>query len=243
MSVIDRHDAARAGVRYRCPLASRGAARIVGAVAGRTDGTAVPLPLGPTGPEDWRWSTASTSSRHRAVVAMPEARPGASSTTSHGSNPARKERKLATVLFADLVGSTALAEREDPEVVQALLARLFERIEREVERHGGLIEKFIGDAALAVFGLPIAHEDDAERAVRAALAVQAAVADLDRALAAEGRPRVALRIGVEAGEVLVDIDRVAGPRHRMLTGDTVNTAARPEQAASPGQVVGGPAVQ
>jgi class 3 adenylate cyclase/tetratricopeptide (TPR) repeat protein len=173
---------------------------------------------------------------------MPEARAGSPRAGACGAVSARKERKFATALFADVVGSTALVEREDPEVVQALLQRLFERIEREVERHGGLIEKFIGDAALAVFGLPTAHEDDPERAVRAALAVQAAAADLSEALVAEGRPRVALRIGIEAGEILVDLDRVEGPRHRMLTGDAVNTAARLEQAAEPGQVVVGPAV-
>jgi class 3 adenylate cyclase len=176
------------------------------------------------------------------VATMPEPRAGSSPARPRGPLAARKERKFATVLFADLVGSTTLAEREDPEVVQALLQRLFERIEHEVERHGGFIEKFIGDAALAVFGLPTAHEDDPERAVLAALAVEAAVADLNEALVAEGRQPAALRIGIEAGEVLVDIDRVEGPRHRMLTGDAVNTAARLEQAADPGQILVGPAV-
>jgi class 3 adenylate cyclase/tetratricopeptide (TPR) repeat protein len=152
----------------------------------------------------------------------------------------RRERKVATALFADVVGSTALAEREDPEVVHALLGRAFRRAERELERHGGTLEKYIGDAILAVFGVPVAHEDDPERAVRAALAVQAQMDDLGRELAAEGRPRLALRIGVETGEVLVDLERVEGARHRMLTGDAVNTAARLEQAAEPGQVVVGP---
>src|SRR6266508_3243057 len=83
--------------------------------------------------------------------------------------PARKERKFATALFADLVGSTGLAEREDPEVVQSVVGRTFDRLAEEIGRYEGLLEKFMGDAVLAVFGVPRAHEDDAERAVRAAL--------------------------------------------------------------------------
>lgn len=174
-----------------------------------------------------------------------EAREGARFCASCGAPlgpapPTRKERKLATALFADVAGSTALAEREDPEVVQVLLARAFERVEREIERHGGLLEKFIGDAILAVFGVPVAHEDDPERAVRAGLAVQAAIADLGRELTAEGRAPLALRIGIETGEILVDVERAAGARHRMLTGDAVNTAARLQQAAGAGEIVVGP---
>jgi len=91
-----------------------------------------------------------------------------------GTRPAgRKERKFAAALFADLVGSTALSEREDPEVVQAVVNRSFDRLSTEVERYGGLVEKFMGDAILAVFGVPTAHEDDPERAVRAAIEMQA----------------------------------------------------------------------
>ncbi len=151
----------------------------------------------------------------------------------------RRERKYATALFADVAGSTALAEREDPEVVQALLGRAFERAEQEIERHGGVLEKFIGDAILAVFGVPVAHEDDPERAVRAAIAVQAEIAALGLELETEGRPQVSLRIGIECGELLVDVERVEGPRHRMITGDAVNTAARLEQTAEPGEIVVG----
>ena len=94
--------------------------------------------------------------------------------TPLGQAPAtRKERKFATALFADLVGSTALAEREDPELVQSLVGRTFDRLSQEITRYEGLLEKFMGDAVLAVFGVPRAHEDDAERAVRAALEMQA----------------------------------------------------------------------
>ena len=154
----------------------------------------------------------------------------------------RKERKFATALFADLVGSTALAEQEDPEVVQAVVGRTFDRLSEEVARYEGLLEKFMGDAVLAVFGVPRAHEDDAERAVRAALEMQAVLSELNRGFAAEGKPTLGMRIGVEAGEVLVDVERASGPRDRMLTGDAVNTAARLQSAADPNQIVVGPSV-
>ncbi|HVL63858.1 MAG TPA: adenylate/guanylate cyclase domain-containing protein, partial [Actinomycetota bacterium] len=111
----------------------------------------------------------------------------------------RKERKFATALFADVVGSTALGEREDPEVVAGIVSRVFARLAAEVERYGGVVEKFIGDAVFALFGVPASHEDDPERAVRAGLEMQAAVRDLNREFAAEGRPELAVRIGIEAG--------------------------------------------
>ena len=154
----------------------------------------------------------------------------------------RKERKFATALFADLVGSTALTEQEDPEVVQSVVGRTFDRLSLEIARYEGLLEKFMGDAVLAVFGVPRSHEDDAERAVRAALEMQAVLSELNRGFAAEGKPVLAMRIGIESGEVLVDIERAAGPRDRMLTGDAVNTAARLQTAADPGNVVVGPSV-
>ena len=150
--------------------------------------------------------------------------------------PARLERKFATALFADLVGSTTLAEQEDPEVVQAVVGRAFDRLAEEIARYEGLLEKFMGDAILAVFGVPRAHEDDADRAVRAALEMQAVLSELNRGFADEGKPQLAMRIGVEAGEVLVDLERASGPRDRMLTGDAVNTAARLQSAAEPGRV-------
>src|SRR5919199_1347603 len=154
----------------------------------------------------------------------------------------RMERKFATALFADLVGSTSLAEREDPEIVQAVVGRTFDRLSEEIARYEGLLEKFMGDAVLAVFGVPRAHEDDAERAVRAALEMQAVLSELNRGFAAEGRPTLQMRIGIEAGEVLADLERASGPRDRMLTGDAVNTAARLQSAAEPGRVVVGPTV-
>jgi class 3 adenylate cyclase/tetratricopeptide (TPR) repeat protein len=156
--------------------------------------------------------------------------------------PTRKERKYATALFADLVGSTTLAEQQDPEIVQSVVGRTFDRLSQEIERYGGHLEKFMGDAVLAVFGIPRAHEDDPERAVRAALEMLAVLSELNRGFATEGKPTLEMRIGVEAGEVLVDLERTTGARDRMLTGDAVNTAARLQTAAEPGHVVVGPSV-
>ena len=139
--------------------------------------------------------------------------------------PAREQRKIVTVLFCDLVGSTALGETLDPERLRALLARYFERMKGIVERHGGSVEKFIGDAVMAVFGVPVVHEDDALRAVRAAVEMRDALPELGL----EGR------IGVTTGEV------VTGTEERLATGDAVNVAARLEQAAQPGEVLVGEA--
>ena len=149
-----------------------------------------------------------------------------------------RERKVATLLFADIVGFTALSEAQDPELVSGLVADAFERLAREVERYQGTIEKFAGDAILAVFGVPATHEDDPERAVRAALEMQSAA----QALASNrgGGPALKLRIGVETGEVLVDRARAAAERDLFVTGDPVNTAARLQEVAAPGAVVVGP---
>ena len=144
------------------------------------------------------------------------------------------------MLFADLVGFTSLDESTDPELVQALVTRAFDRLSAEVSRYEGTLEKFAGDAILAVFGVPVVHEDDAERAVRAALEMQAAMGELATQLRSEGRPELALRIGIETGEVLVDLGRATGERDRIVTGDPVNTAARLQGVAAPGTIVVGP---
>src|SRR4051812_5736475 len=158
-----------------------------------------------------------------------------------GASERRQERKYATALFADLVGSTALIESEDPEVVQAVVGEAFDRLTQELTRYEGLVEKFMGDAVLALYGVPRAHEDDAERAVRAALEMQATLSELNRTFKRDGRPELAMRIGIESGEVLVDQDRASGVRDRMLTGDAVNVASRLQSAALPGRIVVGPA--
>ena len=151
-----------------------------------------------------------------------------------------RERKVATLLFADLVGFTGLNEAHDPEMIEAVVTRAFDRLSAEVTRYEGTLEKFAGDAMLAVFGVPTVHEDDPERAVRAALEMQQAMAALGAELEAEGRPALAVRIGIETGEVLADRGRAANERDRMVTGDAVNTAARLEQAAAAGAILVGP---
>ncbi len=133
----------------------------------------------------------------------------------------REQRKVVTVLFCDVAGSTALGESIDAEALRAVLARYFERMKSIVERHGGVVEKFIGDAVMAVFGLPAVHEDDAVRALRAAAEMQVVLPELG----VEGR------IGVCSGEV------VTGTEERLATGDAVNVAARLQQAAQPGETL------
>ena len=114
--------------------------------------------------------------------------------------PPREERKLVTALYTDVVGSTARGEQLDPEDVRARLAPFYTRLRRELERFGGTVEKFIGDAVVALFGAPVAHEDDPERAVRAALAIRQAVAELN---AADPWLDLHVRIGVNTGEAFV----------------------------------------
>ena len=137
------------------------------------------------------------------------------------SPPSREQRKRVTVLFCDVTESTAMGELVDPEALRAVLARYFDRMKAIIEAHGGTVEKFIGDAVMAVFGVPLLHEDDALRAVRSALEMQAALPELD----------VMARIGIQTGEV------VTGTDERLATGDAVNVAARLEQAAQPGEVL------
>src|SRR4051794_36299076 len=143
-------------------------------------------------------------------------------------------RKTVTVLFCDLTGSTELGERLDAEALRALLDLYFSKMSEALERHGGTVEKFIGDAVVAVFGVPALHEDDALRAVRAATDMTAAMLDLTTDIGRRWAVTPQIRIGVNTGEVLAGDS--AG-RERLATGDAVNVAARLEQAALPGQVV------
>ena len=137
------------------------------------------------------------------------------------------ERKLATVLFADLVGSTALADSEDPERTRGLLDRFYEAMSAEIGETGGTIEKFAGDAVMAVFGAPAAHEDHTERALKAAFSMQRRLEELFGT-------RLRLRIGINTGEVVVGQPRVGSS---FASGDAVNVAARLEQAAAPGEIL------
>jgi DNA-binding SARP family transcriptional activator len=147
-------------------------------------------------------------------------------------------RKTVTVLFADLVDSTALSEQLDPEALRQLLERMFAAMRGALERHGGTVEKFIGDAVLAVFGVPAAHEDDALRAVRAAVEMRDELAGLSDELERERGLRLRVRIGVNTGEVFAGDATASGA---LVTGAAVNAAKRLEEAAPPGEVVLGAA--
>jgi class 3 adenylate cyclase len=149
---------------------------------------------------------------------------GAELAAARGAD-SREVRKVVTVLFCDMAASTAFADRADPEAVRAVLARYHARMRDVIERHGGTVEKFIGDAVMAVFGIPHVHEDDALRATRAAIEMRDELARLE----------IPARIGVNTGEV------VAHPGDSLVTGDTVNVAARLQQSAAIGQVLIGDA--
>src|SRR5215471_12855461 len=164
----------------------------------------------------------------------------ASSPVAPPAGPDREpaaERRLVSVLFADLVGFTPLSESRDPEEVRELLARYFDTSRSLIERYGGLVEKFIGDAVMAVWGMPVANEDDAERAVRAALDLVGAVSALGQEI---GTPGLKARAGVLTGEAAVNLG-AAG--QGMVTGDLVNTASRIQSEAEPGSVYVGEATR
>jgi len=147
--------------------------------------------------------------------------------------PVEERRKTVTVLFADLVGSSALAEELDPEAWRRLQERLFAAMRAPLELHEGTVEKFVGDAVMAVFGVPTAHEDDALRAVRAAVAMRTGLAALNAEPEQEQRPELALRIGVNTGEVFTG-GPAGGP---LVSGSVVNLAKRLEEAALPGEIL------
>jgi class 3 adenylate cyclase/tetratricopeptide (TPR) repeat protein len=148
--------------------------------------------------------------------------------------PVQEIRKTVTIVFSDLKGSTDLGERLDSESLREVMNRYFEAMRVELEAHGGTIEKFIGDAIMAVFGLPTVHEDDALRAVRAADGMRTALGRLNEDLDRRWGVQLAMRIGVHTGEVVAG-DPAAG--QRLVTGDPVNTAARLEQAAGAGEIL------
>src|SRR6476469_2176997 len=150
------------------------------------------------------------------------------------ARPPQETRKVVTIVFSDLKGSTSLGEALDSEALREVMTRYFDAMRGELERHGGVIEKFIGDAVMAVFGLPRLHEDDALRAVRAAADMQAALGALNADLEARWGVTLQNRTGVNTGEVVAG-DSSAD--QRLITGDAVNVAARLEQAAPAQQVL------
>ncbi|MEU9202609.1 adenylate/guanylate cyclase domain-containing protein [Streptomyces sp. NPDC048332] len=150
-----------------------------------------------------------------------------------------EERRVVTVLFCDLVGSTALSGRLDPETLRTLTLRYFALMRARIEEHGGTVEKFIGDAVMAVFGVPVRHEDDAHRALAAARGMITGLDGLNAELEQEHGVRLAVRIGVNTGEVVVSVDPAA--RQALVSGEVVNIGARLEQHAGPGEILIGPA--
>jgi class 3 adenylate cyclase/tetratricopeptide (TPR) repeat protein len=182
-------------------------------VAAPAAGTSAPAPPGP-----------SPAGKFRPDLAPPGAAAGLP-----------EERRKATILFADLSGYTAVAERMDPEQVKAMVDRALQRLGQEVDRYGGRVDKFIGDNVMAVFGAPVSHEDDPERAVRAGLAMQRAMDEVNADISDIADASFLLRVGINSGEVL------AGQVGRDYTvmGDPVNVAARLQAAARPGSVTVG----
>ncbi len=148
--------------------------------------------------------------------------------TAEPAAPVQEERKIVTVLFCDLVGFTAASEAADPEDVRARIRPYHARLRQEIERYGGTVEKFVGDAVMAVFGAPTAHEDDAERAVRAGLRILEAIEELN-----DDDPTLALqvRIGIGTGEAVVALGARPEEGEGIVTGDVVNTASRLQGAA------------
>src|SRR3984885_13736732 len=147
----------------------------------------------------------------------------------------REERKRVSIIFVDQVGSTARADGADPEDVRDHNRLFYEEVRGRIERHGGLVEKYAGDAVMAVFGAPLAHSYDAESAVHAGLSVLEAVHELN---ASHDDLNLEVRVGICTGEAIVEID--APPESALATGDVVNTAARLQTAAPPGAVIVGP---
>ncbi|HEU5325261.1 MAG TPA: adenylate/guanylate cyclase domain-containing protein [Candidatus Limnocylindria bacterium] len=172
-----------------------------------------------------------------AIAGVPAVSSGASTGPAQSRTTTATERRLVSVLFADLVGFTTISESRDAEDVRALLDRYFATSREIVERYGGIVEKFIGDAVMAVWGTPVAQEDDAERAVRAALDL----VDAARALGQQaGVPDLALRAGVLTGEAVVTIGATG---MGMVAGDVVNTASRLQSVSAPGSVLVGEATR
>ena len=145
-----------------------------------------------------------------------------------------EQLKTLTILFADVTGSTELGEQLDPEAVRRVMERYFEFARRVITRHGGTVEKFIGDAVVAVFGVPVVHEDDALRAVRAAAGLRAELPGLNAELQRDYGATLQLRTAVNTGEAVTATDEW------LAVGDAVNVVARLEQAAAPGEILLGP---
>src|SRR5579859_7686395 len=174
-----------------------------------------------------------------AAQASSPVAPAPSVATRAAAPASQEERRLVTALFCDLVGFTPLSESLDPEEVRDIQAEYFGAMAQQIERYGGVVEKYAGDAVLALFGAPIAHEDDAERAVLCALGMQAAIETVAAAARARWNAEPAIRVGVNTGEVVSGAWNAGGRQDVAVTGDAVNTAARIQAVAESGEVLAG----
>jgi adenylate cyclase len=172
-----------------------------------------------------------------SVAAMPATESSSLQVPSLAESALREQRKVVTVLFADLSGSTALGEKLDPEDLRRILASYFNQLARQIRRYEGTIDKYIGDAVMAVFGAPLSHEDDAERAIRAALAMHDSITKLNGDLERQHGVRLALRIGINTGEVVAGMLGGDVQSAYTVVGDAVNTAQRFESSAPLGQII------
>src|SRR5713101_2899541 len=152
-----------------------------------------------------------------------------------------EERRVVTIMFADIIGSTPLADRLDPEDMRAILVGYFNLMTEQIRRHGGTVEKYIGDAVMAVFGMPVAHEDDPDRAIRAALDMQKALHDFNQRRQAQDAEatQLQMRIGINTGEVAAPGNSRSNRYDFLITGDAVNVAARLQQVAAPNTILVG----
>ncbi len=152
-----------------------------------------------------------------------------------------EERRVVTIMFADIIGSTPLADRLDPEDMRAILVGYFNLMTEQIRRHGGTVEKYIGDAVMAVFGMPVAHEDDPDRAIRAALDMQKALHDFNQRRQAQDAEatQLQMRIGINTGEVAAPGNSRSNRNDFLITGDAVNVAARLQQVAAPNTILVG----
>ena len=186
-------------------------------------------------------ATNATANRaDKAKPAPPPVQPKEAPRTIEMRQSAEADRRPVTVLFADLSGFTTLSERLDPEDVQSLQNQLFAEMTAAVQRYGGFVDKFIGDAMLALFGAPVAHEDDPERALRAALEIIDRTARVGERVKAQLTSPLALHVGVNTGPVVAGGIGSGDARSYSVTGDTVNVAQRLQSMASPGEVLVGP---
>jgi len=182
------------------------------------------------------------SSQSLKELAIPPSKASAPTTKESPEPPStvgELERRLVTVLFCDLAGFTPLSEQLDPEDVRDIQAMYFGRMSQEIRRFGGSIEKYAGDAVLALFGVPVAHEDDAERAVRCGMSMQEAIKEVAAEVGNRWGVELALRVGVNTGEVVSGTWDIGGRKDYAVSGDAVNTAARLQAVAEPGEVLVG----